>query len=207
MVWGRNAQDVRLTLMNLCSSLIKHESIQTTAAKAKRTQRMIENLITKAKKTDNVEYSLKKCKANLFEHSTTIPKLFNVIAPRYADRQGGYTRILKLENRFGDNAPQVILELVDNGEREMKFWLMAKVVARLELQGLPVNALTQKNVDALLMHRSEEDFRKLVDICKKEFFNEPGSLDNLPRIEEDRPVKSVFHRNFQDYEIVPREAK
>ncbi|KAI0464650.1 hypothetical protein LJB42_002270 [Komagataella kurtzmanii] len=199
---GRSVKHEWAMLRNLASSLIKNESIITTKARAKKTQALVENLITKAKK--NYDKSL--ILADIFEPNVTIPKLYNVLKPRYQSRAGGYTRILNLEPRMNDKAPQVIMELVDNTQREMKLWYTAKIVARLELQNIAINPLTQKNVDKLLHNREngEEKFREIVEICKKEFYSDPKSLENLPRMRND---KNTFKKRDHPYKIVPRPVK
>ncbi|ODV96149.1 hypothetical protein PACTADRAFT_49549 [Pachysolen tannophilus NRRL Y-2460] len=213
---GRSVKHERALLRNLATSLIKHESIITTQAKAKLTQGLVENLITKAKKSVGPQSQEKllqdariRCGSDLFEHNITLPKLFDVLAPRYLERAGGYTRILKLESRIGDNAPQCILELVDNEDREIKYWLLAKTMARLELQKQPLNDLTKKNLDKLLKHKDEagkQKFRDIVEICKKEFYANEESLENLPQLKEN---SNGFNRSLLKDQIVmvPRPRK
>lgn len=197
-------------MRNLVASLIENESVTTTAAKAKLAQGWVENLITKAKNAKSPsEISRAKVLvgADIYKQNETLPKIFDELVPRYGKRRGGYTRILKLEPRIGDNAPQVILELVDSSKREMKFWYIARVVARLELQGLELDSLTQKNVNSLLIHREngEEVFRDAVKLCKERFYQDDESLvSNLPRIEG---TKSGFHNEFLNYDVVPRPRK
>ncbi|QPG76302.1 hypothetical protein FOA43_003688 [Brettanomyces nanus] len=205
MTLGRNAKMLNHTMRNLVSSLIEYESVTTTMAKAKIAQGIIEDLIVKTKKSTLAKNELKsKLYGELYNQEKTVPKLMNEISERYKERNGGFTRILKLEPRIGDNAPQALLELVDNGIREMRFWYIAKTVARLELQGQPLDNLTQKNVKDLLLYRKngEEEFRKTVEICKNEFFQDDEDLKNLPRMKNDT---NGFHRAFHNYEVVPRE--
>lgn len=195
------------TMKNLVSSLIEHESVKTTMGKAKYAQGIIEDLIIKTKSSKLPKNELKsKLYGELYNQDRTVPKLMTTLADRYKERKSGFTRILKLEPRIGDNAPQAILELVDNGLREMKFWYVAKTVARLELQGQPIDPLTKKNVTDLLLYRKngEEEFKKTVEICKKEFFKDEKDLENLPRMKSNT---NGFHRAFRNYEVVPREKK
>lgn len=95
---------------NLASSLIMNERIETTEARAITTRRDVEKLITLAKKGSLV--SRRNALAFLMNDTEAVKKLFDVIAPRYKDRNGGYTRILKLDERKGDDALMVILEFV-----------------------------------------------------------------------------------------------
>lgn len=107
---GRRNKHRLSMLKNLATSLFAHESITTTDVKAKEGKKFAERLITYAK-----EGSLAKRRlaAGYIRDKAALKKLFDDIAPRYADRNGGYTRIVKLGNRPGDNAPLAILELVE----------------------------------------------------------------------------------------------
>ena len=99
--------------MNMSNALIKHEQISTTLAKAKELRRFVEKIVTLGKKS-NLQ-SRRKTISTLQDINMT-KKVFDVLATRYKDRNGGYTRIIKLGNRFGDNAPMAIIELVDRDE-------------------------------------------------------------------------------------------
>ena len=99
--------------MNMSNALIKHEQITTTLAKAKELRRFVEKIITLGKKAD----LLSRRKAiSILQDQKISKKLFDVLADRYKDRSGGYTRIIKLGNRFGDNAPTAVIEFVDRDE-------------------------------------------------------------------------------------------
>ena len=100
-------------LMNLSNALIKHEQITTTLAKAKELRRFVEKIVTLGKKGD----LLSRRKAiSILQDQKMSKKVFEVFAKRYKSRSGGYTRIIKLGNRFGDNAPMAIIEFVDRDE-------------------------------------------------------------------------------------------
>jgi large subunit ribosomal protein L17 len=99
-------------LSNLAVSLFEHERIQTTEAKAKMLRPYAERLITKAKK-GTVHH--RRQVLSVIEDRSIVHKLFADIGPRFADRNGGYTRILKLGPRNGDGAPMALIELVDSG--------------------------------------------------------------------------------------------
>ena len=107
---GRKTANRRSLMMNLASSLIEHKKIKTTDAKAKELRRFIEPLITFAKKGDihSRRQVLKK-----IPHKTVVRELFDKIGPQYAERNGGYTRIIKLGFRENDCAPISLIELVD----------------------------------------------------------------------------------------------
>ena len=99
--------------MNMANALIKHEQITTTLAKAKELRRFVEKIITLGKKGDLL--SRRKTISTLQDNKTS-KKVFDVLAHRYKNRAGGYTRIIKLGNRFGDNAPTAVIEFVDRDE-------------------------------------------------------------------------------------------
>jgi len=99
----------RLLLANLAASLFTHKSIQTTEAKAKRLRPIAERLITFAKRGD---LHARRRVLAVIKDKTVVHELFTQIAPLVADRQGGYTRIIKTGYRKGDNAPMAVIELV-----------------------------------------------------------------------------------------------
>ena len=96
--------------MNLSREVIDHERIQTTQAKAKAVKPELERLITLGKRGD--QHARRLAMARLGQDKFIVYKLFEEIAPRYAERQGGYTRILKLGPRKSDSTEMVFLELV-----------------------------------------------------------------------------------------------
>ena len=99
--------------MNMSNALIKHEQITTTLPKAKELKRFIEKIITLGKKGDLL--SLRKA-ISVLQDKKMANKVFGPLAERYKDRKGGYTRIIKLGNRFGDNAPMSVIEFIDRDE-------------------------------------------------------------------------------------------
>ena len=107
---GRNASHRRATLRNLATNLFKHERIETTTAKAKELRPYAERLITLAKRGD---LHARRLVAGRIYDSDVLGKLFADIGPRFAQRPGGYTRILKLGNRKGDAADMALIELVE----------------------------------------------------------------------------------------------
>jgi large subunit ribosomal protein L17 len=114
---GRNSAHRLATLEALTKALFTYERIETTLAKAREARRKAEKLITRAR-TDSVHN--RRIAARTITDARVLNKLFTDIAPRYAERPGGYTRILKLGKRFGDASEMVILELLDRKERERK---------------------------------------------------------------------------------------
>ena len=107
---SRDAAHRRSLYSNLCREVIDHERIQTTEAKAKAVKPELERLITLAKRGDM--HSRRNAMARLGQDKFVVYKLFEELAPRYADRPGGYTRILKLGPRRSDSTEMVFLELV-----------------------------------------------------------------------------------------------
>lgn len=97
-------------LRNMTNSLLRHEAIKTTLPKAKELRRVIEPLITLGREPTVAN---KRLAFNRLRDREIVVKLFNEIGPRYAKRNGGYTRILKMGFRVGDNAPMAFMELVD----------------------------------------------------------------------------------------------
>jgi large subunit ribosomal protein L17 len=107
---GGSPAHERLMLANLATSLFKHGKISTTEAKAKRLRPFAERLVTAAKRDDLA--ARRRVRRHIQERDTFV-QLFEDIAPRYANRPGGYTRIVKTGPRKGDNAPMAIIELVE----------------------------------------------------------------------------------------------
>ena len=110
---NRTSSHRKALLMNLSNALIKHEQITTTLPKAKELKPFVEKIITLGKKGDL--QSRRKAIAILQDEKMT-KKIFDILADRYNGRNGGYTRIIKLGNRYGDNAPTAVIEFVDRDE-------------------------------------------------------------------------------------------
>ena len=107
---SRSASHRKALLINLIKEVIDHERIETTEAKAKAAKREVEKLITLAKRGDL--HARRQALSALGQDKFVVYKLFEEIAPRYAERPGGYTRILKLGPRHSDSTEMVYLELV-----------------------------------------------------------------------------------------------
>lgn len=110
---NRTSSHRKALLMNLSNALIKHEQITTTLIKAKELRPFVEKIITLGKKGD---LSSRKKAISILQDEKNTKKVFDVFAERYKKRLGGYTRIIKLGNRFGDNAPTAIIELIDRDQ-------------------------------------------------------------------------------------------
>ena len=107
---NRTSEHRLAMLRNMANSLIEHEAIKTTVPKAKELRRVVEPLITLAKQPTLAN---KRLAFDRLRNRDNVVKLFNVLGPRFATRPGGYTRILKMGFRVGDNAPMAFVELVD----------------------------------------------------------------------------------------------
>ena len=111
---GRTCKHRRSMLANLTKDLIMNERIETTETRAKEVRKFVDKMITYGKKGDLV--SRRKALAFLHNDKATVEKIFNDLAKRYENREGGYTQILKLAERRGDNSLMVILKLVDDAK-------------------------------------------------------------------------------------------
>ena len=108
--FNRTAAHRRAMFGNMCAALIKHEQIETTLPKAKDLRPVIEKLVTLGKRGDL--HARRQAIAQIRDVKM-VKKLFEVIGPRYKDRHGGYTRVLKAGFRHGDSAPAAVIEFVD----------------------------------------------------------------------------------------------
>ena len=107
---NRTHEHRKALFANMAGSLIEHEQIKTTLPKAKDLRPVVEKLITLAKRGD---LHARRQAAAMLKEDKDVAKLFDVLAARYKDRQGGYTRVLKAGFRYGDMAPMAIIEFVD----------------------------------------------------------------------------------------------
>ncbi len=114
---GRKTAHRKAMLSNMASSLIEHKRINTTVAKAKALRLFVEPLLTKSK-TDSTHS--RRVVFSYLQNKHAVSELFRDIAPKIADRPGGYTRILKTGNRLGDNAEMCFIQLVDFNETYTK---------------------------------------------------------------------------------------
>lgn len=108
--FNRDSGHRQAMLSNLAASLIRHEQIVTTLPKAKDLKRVIDKYITLAKRGD---LNSRRLAASRLRDEDMAKKLFEVLGPRYKDRAGGYSRVLKAGFRYGDSAPRAVIELVD----------------------------------------------------------------------------------------------
>jgi large subunit ribosomal protein L17 len=112
---GRTSAHRTALFANMAASLIKHEQIVTTLPKAKELRPVVEKLVTLAKRGD---LHARRLAIAQVRDRDQVGKLFAVIGPRYAERRGGYLRVLKAGFRYGDNAPLAVIEFVDRDVSE-----------------------------------------------------------------------------------------
>ena len=107
---GRDSGHRQAMFANMAAALVRHEQIVTTLPKAKDLRRVMEKYITLAKRGD---LGSRRIAAARMRDEEMVKKLFDTLGPRYKDRAGGYTRVLRAGFRFGDNAPRAVIELVE----------------------------------------------------------------------------------------------
>ena len=107
---GRTSSHRKAMFKNMAAALLKHEQISTTLPKAKELRPIVEKLVTLGKKGG---LAMRRQAISEMRDRDQVKKLFDVLAPRYKDRHGGYTRIIKAGFRYGDNAPMAVIEFVD----------------------------------------------------------------------------------------------
>jgi large subunit ribosomal protein L17 len=108
--FNRTSEHRKAMFANMSAALIKHEQIVTTLPKAKDLRPVVEKLITLGKRGD---LNSRRLAMSQLRDPAMVKKLFDVLAPRYGERPGGYTRVLKAGFRYGDNAPMAVIEFVD----------------------------------------------------------------------------------------------
>jgi large subunit ribosomal protein L17 len=128
---NRTSEHRKAMFANMASSLIEHEQIVTTVPKAKDLRPIVEKLITLAKKGDLA--SRRRAISRLQNNQDMAKKLFDVLGPRYENRDGGYIRIMKAGFRHGDNAPMAVIEFVDRDEEARGKADRERVARELEL--------------------------------------------------------------------------
>jgi large subunit ribosomal protein L17 len=136
---NRKPEHRRAMFANMAVALIKHEQIVTTLPKAKDLRSVVEKLITLGKRGDL--HARRQAIAKMRDVDT-VKKLFEVIGPRYKDRNGGYTRVLKAGYRYGDSAPVAVIELVDRdvdakGKEDLARHEAAKAAAPAPAEATP----------------------------------------------------------------------
>lgn len=109
---GRKPDHRQHMMQNMAISFFENEKITTTVTRAKELRKLVEKMITLGKRGD---LHARRQALQVLHEQKVVAKLFDMIAPRYSERPGGFTRIIRLENRQGDNAPMAVFELVEEG--------------------------------------------------------------------------------------------
>ncbi|HLY06789.1 MAG TPA: 50S ribosomal protein L17 [Rhizomicrobium sp.] len=112
---GRTTAHREAMFANMAAALIKHEQIKTTLPKAKELRPIVEKLVTLSRRGASDLHARRQALSQI-KDQTQVKKLFDVLGPRYAERPGGYTRVLKAGFRYGDNAEMAFIEFVDRDE-------------------------------------------------------------------------------------------
>lgn len=141
---GGSAAHQRLILSNLATQLFEHDAIRTTETKAKLLRPYAEKLITKARRGTLAD---RREAAKQIRNKDVLHKLFAEIGPRVADRDGGYTRIVKLENRKGDNAPMAMIALVTEQLASVEASRATRAAASKQAAGASTEASAEATTD------------------------------------------------------------
>ena len=112
---GRTTAHREAMFANMTAALIKHEQIKTTLPKAKELRPIVEKLVTLSRRGGSDLHARRQALSQI-KDETQVKKLFEVLGPRYAERPGGYTRVLKAGYRYGDNAEMAFIEFIDRDE-------------------------------------------------------------------------------------------
>ncbi|KAF9585631.1 hypothetical protein BGW38_001454 [Lunasporangiospora selenospora] len=159
-------------LRNLATQLIQHDRIKTTLPKAQELKAIADQMITLGKRGDL--HAKVQAAAYLREHPTTLPKLFGPLAERFKRRKGGYTRIHKLGNRFGDNAPVAVIELID-GPGDLKNQYLFRALARTEKQ-------TPGSIAEIVQAIQEKNEKKEKGLVTTAAFSNKSLARHLPKV-------------------------
>jgi len=145
---GRKPDHRAHMMRNMVTSFFEHERITTTDTRAKELRKVVERMITLGKRG---ELHARRQALQLIRDEKVVAKLFEMIAPRYQERSGGYTRIIKLNNRQGDNAPMSVIELV-----EEEFTPKQKAAAPVVEESQPVTAPVETATEDVVTEVTEE---------------------------------------------------
>jgi large subunit ribosomal protein L17 len=187
---NRTASHRKAMLRNMVTSLFANERIHTTAAKAKEARRLAERMITFARRGD---LAARRHVARTVNNPGVLQKLFDEIGPRYVDRPGGYTRVLKTGTRRGDGASTAILELVGTGEEGRKKKKKGrKKYHKVEVPEAPKVAVKEKAVEAEAAPEDEAGGEKektagaAVERASEETTEEKAAVDSSTDAEADK---------------------
>ena len=159
---SRKSAHRKAMLSNMACSLIEHKRIKTTLAKAKALRVYIEPLITKSK---NDTTHSRRIAFSYLKQKEAITELFSDIATKVSDRQGGYTRILKLSNRLGDNAQMALIDLVDYNEEYTTNKPKKSKSRRTRKKNLDQSTITKSSTDNIIEDITSEE---VIDVASSE---------------------------------------
>lgn len=151
---GRNAEHRHALLRNLVTALFQYERIETTVAKAKEARRLAERMITFGKQAD---LAARRHVARFIFKPEVAAKLFSTIAPWYAERHGGYTRIVRIGHRLGDNGETAYLELVKSVEQKEESRAARAAAAEAKVLAQSGEKATKKKAEAEAEGAAAED--------------------------------------------------
>ncbi|TDD60159.1 50S ribosomal protein L17 [Kribbella antibiotica] len=204
---GGSPAHEKLILSNLATSLFEHGAITTTYTKAKRLQPLAESLITKAKRGD---LNSRRQVMKRIRDKSVVHVLFTEIGERYADRPGGYTRIIKLGPRKGDNAPMVKIELVEAlsaaPQKATKKAAATKAEPKAEaVEAAPVADVQDESVQDVVAGKFDNSAAPLADGSAPEGFTVKGNEDSMKYHGTDSPwydqtVAEVWFKTAEDAE-------
>ncbi|MEM0939068.1 MAG: 50S ribosomal protein L17 [Bacteroidota bacterium] len=202
---GRKTAHRGAMLSNMASSLIMHKRINTTVAKAKALRKYIEPLLTKSK-TDNTHS--RRMVFSYLQNKESVTELFNNVADKIANRPGGYTRIIKVGTRLGDNAEMCMMELVDFNELLIKEESIEKTKTRRSRRGRKSKAKADTDVPVIEESMEEVQTTEVTEEETSEIeANELKTDTDVPVIEESIEKVQTIEVTEETSEIEANEPK
>ena len=189
---SRKSAHRKAMLANMACSLIEHKRIKTTLAKAKALRVYVEPLITKSK--DDTTHS-RRTVFSYLKQKEAITELFGDVATKVADRPGGYTRILKLSNRLGDNARMAFIELVDYNEDYTTNKPKRKKARRTKKKAIEDVALAVEEAVIVEENPATED---IVEDKVEEVVEETPAIEETPEVKEETKDEADNSENKEE---------
>jgi large subunit ribosomal protein L17 len=176
---GRTSSHRKALMRNMVTSLFASERIETTAPKAKEVRRVAERMITFARRGD---LAARRHVAKTVQRPEVLKKLFDEIAPRYTDRPGGYTRVLRLgARRKGDNAQRAILELIGEKDEGRKKKKQRKTYHKVDIPKAPAKAKkAEKKAEEAAEEAAAEQVEETAAEAAGEEAGEPAKAEEKP---------------------------
>jgi len=206
---GRTSAHRKAMLSNMACSLIMHKRIETTTAKAKALKRYIEPLITRSK--DDSTHS-RRVAFSYLQDKEAVTELFREVSSKVADRPGGYTRIIRLGNRLGDNADMCMMELVDFNENLLAEKAASKKSASRRRRGVKKKVEETAAVDTAVAEEPTDEADVATDVATEEAIVEETAVEETvaeETVEEvvEEPVEEVVAETEVVEEPVTEEKK